>query len=166
MKSIIRENSSLYHFIQWSFFPLVLIGTPYLIYLLVGNGASVAITTYIVAVAVGLLFWIAEWLLPYKERWNHSHDHDDIANDIVSGTVAYVVLPIFLKPLFIALLAGGTVWLSTQWGGAIWPSEWPVISSVHRLPLYYLPTKTYCPELIVSVTPASTVSAQASILVV
>jgi len=56
MKSIIKENSALYHFVQWAFFPIVLIGTPYLIYLLVGNGSSVALTTYIVAVGVGLLF--------------------------------------------------------------------------------------------------------------
>jgi len=106
MESIIRKDSSLYHFMQWAFFPLVLVGTPYIIYLLVGSGSSVAITTY-------------------KEHWNHSHD--DITTDLVSGTVAYIILPIFLKPLFIALLAGGTAWLSLQWGGSIWPSEWPVV---------------------------------------
>jgi len=125
MESIIRKDSSLYHFMQWAFFPLVLVGTPYIIYLLVGSGSSVAITTYVVAVAVGLLFWLAEWLMPFKEHWNHSHD--DITTDLVSGTVAYIILPIFLKPLFIALLAGGTAWLSLQWGGSIWPSEWPVV---------------------------------------
>ena len=128
MKNIIKENSTLYHFIQWAFFPIVLIGTPYLIFLLINNGSSVALTTYIVAVAVGLLFWLAEWLMPFKEHWNHSHG--DISNDLMSGIVAYIILPIFLKPLFIALLAGGAAWLSVQWGGAIWPSDWPIIAQL------------------------------------
>lgn len=125
MKSIIKEDSSLYHFLQWAFFPAMLIGTPYIIYLLINDGGSVALTTYVVAVCVGLLFWLTEWLMPFKEHWNHSHG--DIANDLTSGIIAYIILPIFLKPLYIALLAGGTVWLSTQWGGAIWPSDWPVV---------------------------------------
>ncbi|MFK7983322.1 MAG: sterol desaturase family protein [Saprospiraceae bacterium] len=128
MKNIIRENSALYHFVQWVFFPLVLIGTPAIIYLLVGNGSSVALTTYIVAVGVGLLFWLMEWLMPFKKHWNHSHG--DIANDLTSGIIAYIILPIFLKPLYIALLAGGAVWLSVQWGGAIWPNDWPVIAQL------------------------------------
>jgi len=73
MKNIIKENSSLYRFLQWAFFPTMLIGTPYIIYLLINNGGSVALTTYIVAVCVGLLFWLTEWLMPFKEHWNHSH---------------------------------------------------------------------------------------------
>ena len=128
MKNIIKENSTLYHFVQWAFFPLVLIGTPYIIYLLVGNGSSVALTTYIVAVGVGLLFWLMEWLMPFKKHWNHSHG--DIATDLTSGIVAYIILPIFLKPLYIALLAGGAAWLSVQWGGAIWPSDWPIVAQL------------------------------------
>lgn len=125
MENIIKKNSSLYHFLQWAFFPMALIGTPYLIYTLISNGSSVALTTYIVAVGVGLIFWLAEWLMPFKEHWNHSHG--DISNDLASGIVAYIILPIFLKPFYIALLAGGAAWLSTQWGGSIWPSDWPVM---------------------------------------
>jgi len=117
MKNIISKDSTLYHFIQWAFFPLVLVGTPYIIYLLISAGYSIVLTTYIVAVCVGLVFWLAEWLMPFKEHWNHSHG--DISNDLMSGIVAYIILPIFLKPLYIALLAGAAVWLSTQWGGAI-----------------------------------------------
>ncbi|MDG2448691.1 MAG: hypothetical protein P8M34_03605 [Saprospiraceae bacterium] len=60
MESIIKKDSALYSFMQWAFFPLVLVGTPYIIYLLVSNGSSVAITTYVVAVAVGLVFLLAE----------------------------------------------------------------------------------------------------------
>jgi len=128
MESIIRKNTPLYYFIQWAFFPLVLVATPTVIYYLISNGSSIIVGTYVVAVAVGLIFWLAEWLMPFKEHWNHSHG--DITNDVVSGVVAYIVLPIFLKPLFIALLAGGAAWLSTQWGGTIWPSDWPVVAQL------------------------------------
>ena len=102
MENIIRKDSSLYQFLQWAFFPAMLVGTPYIIYLLVGNGSSVALTTYIVAVCVGLLFWLTEWLMPFKEHWNHSHG--DITTDVTSGIIAYIILPIFLKPLYICLL--------------------------------------------------------------
>jgi len=35
MQSIIKENTALYHFLQWAFFPTVLVATPYVIYLLI-----------------------------------------------------------------------------------------------------------------------------------
>jgi len=73
-RSIIRPGTALYNALQWAFFPMVLVLTPWLIYRLINNGGSVAITTYVVAVAVGLIFWLAEWLIPFKEKWNHSHD--------------------------------------------------------------------------------------------
>lgn len=125
MENIIKKDSYLYYFIQWTFFPVMLIGTPTVIYFLINAGGSVALTTYIVAVAVGLLFWLAEWLMPFKKDWNYAQG--DVSNDLISGIVAYIILPIFLKPLFIALLAGAAAWLSTQWGGTIWPSDWPVV---------------------------------------
>ncbi len=125
LNHIIKEGSLFYKIIQYAFFPAILVATPYVIYLLISNGSSVAITTYVVAVAVGLVFWLVEWLVPFRENWNHSHG--DIGNDLMSGIVAYIILPIFLKPLYIALLAGGAAWLSVQWGGTIWPSDWPII---------------------------------------
>ena len=71
MKKLIREQSVLYKSVQWGFFPAMLIATPYVIYELINKGGSVAITTYVVAVAVGLVFWLAEWLMPFKEKWNY-----------------------------------------------------------------------------------------------
>ena len=73
MQSIIKPDTALYKFMQWAFFPSVLVMTPYVIYQLINNGGSVAITTYVVVVAVGLIFWLVEWLMPFKEKWNHSH---------------------------------------------------------------------------------------------
>lgn len=83
--------------------------------MLIKNDVSVALATYLVVVFVGLLFWLSEWLMPYRSEWNQPRG--DIANDLLSGTVAYIILPIFLKPLFIAVLAGGTAWVAATWGG-------------------------------------------------
>ena len=57
-------------------------------------------TTYGVIVAVGLLYWLAEWLMPYRREWNTPKG--DVSNDLISGTVAYIIMPIFLKPFYIA----------------------------------------------------------------
>ncbi len=116
---------SFYRIAQWSIFPFALLATPTLIYLLIEAEVSVSVATYNVVVALGLLFWVAEWAMPYREQWNQTQG--DVANDIISGTVAYIILPIFLKPIFIAFLAGATVWLASQAGGSLWPSHWPIV---------------------------------------
>ena len=121
---ILSQKSRLSMLIQWCFFPFVLVLTPATIYSLIDAGYSVALATYSTVVSLGLLFWLAEWLLPFRKEWNKPQG--DIANDLISGTVAYVLMPIFLKPLYIALLAGGTAWLAVQAGGSVWPNEWPV----------------------------------------
>jgi len=120
----LNKNSKVYKLAQWTLFPAFLIGTPTIIYYLITNGVSVTVATYVTIVVLGLLFWLAEWLLPYREKWNTVQN--GLSNDVISGTVAYIILPIFLKPLFIALLAGGTAWLALQFGSSVWPSDWPV----------------------------------------
>lgn len=70
---------------------------------------------------LGLLFWLAEWLMPYRAEWNRPQG--DLTNDIVSGTVTYILLPIFLKPLYLAALLGATVWIAQQAGGSLWPGD-------------------------------------------
>lgn len=117
-----------YRFAQWAFFPTVLVGTPMAIYALIETGAPIALATYVVIVALGLTFWLAEWLMPYRRVWNRPQG--DLTNDLVSGTVAYIVLPIFLKPAYIALLAGATAWLAAQYGGSLWPADWPLAAQV------------------------------------
>jgi len=118
------KKSAVYQFVQWTLFPLALFGTPTLIYLLITNGTSIFVATYVLVVVLGFLFWLAEWLMPYRKVWNKPQG--DVKNDLISGTVAYVILPIFLKPFYIALLAGGTAWLAAKGGGSLWPSDWPV----------------------------------------
>ena len=115
-------------FSQYAFFPLVVIGTPSAIYVLAQNGVSVPIATYLVIVVLGLLFWLAEWLMPYRTEWNQPQG--DLSNDVISGTVAYIIMPIFLKPLYIAMLAWATAWLAIAAGGSLWPSDWPLVAQV------------------------------------
>lgn len=113
---------------QWVVFPFFLIGTPAAMYWLIAQDVSVFIATYAVVVAVGLCFHILERVMPYRPDWNEQQG--DLGNDIVSGTVAYIILPIFLKPLYIALLASAAGWIALQYGGSVWPSEWPVAAQL------------------------------------
>ena len=120
-----EKHNLLYKTAQWSLFPLALFAAPTTIYWLIQGGTSVAIATYVVIVALSLAFWLAERLMPYRVEWNQPQG--DLLNDVISGTVAYLIMPIFLKPLFIALLAGATAWLALQVGGSLWPSDWPIV---------------------------------------
>lgn len=122
---MLNKNSRVYQLTQWAFFPAVLIATPAAIYWLINDGMAVAYATYLVIVIVGLIFLFTEWLMPYRMTWNQPQG--DLSNDIISGTVAYILLPIFLKPFYIALLAGATLWLANAFGGSLWPTDWPVI---------------------------------------
>lgn len=122
------KMSPIYLLAQWAIFPVALLGTPSIIYVAINNGVSVPVATYVAVVLLGLLFWIAEWLMPYRKDWNRPQG--DLTNDLLSGTVAYIILPIFLKPLYIAMLAGGTTWLAMVWGGSVWPSDWPVAAQL------------------------------------
>ncbi len=105
-----------------------LIGTPTAIYLLVINGVSIALATYSVIVLLGLAFLFFEWLIPYRKQWNKPSG--DLVNDFTSGTVAYILLPIILKPLYLTLLVSAAIWLASNWGGSLWPFDWPIVLQV------------------------------------
>ena len=128
MDTATKVNSPLYTLAQWSVFPAFLFATPLAIYLMLQAGYSVVVATYLVIVAVGILFHLFEHLMPYRRHWNQTQG--DLANDVVSGTVAYIIMPVFLKPLYIALLAGATAWLAAQAGGSLWPSDWPLAAQL------------------------------------
>lgn len=123
-----RPAGGIYKFSQWAFFPTMLFGAPTAIYVMLESGVSIPVATYAVIVVLGLLFLAAEWLMPYRPAWNRPQG--DLMNDIISGTVAYGILPLFLKPLYIALLAGATAWIAAQAGGSIWPEEWPIAAQL------------------------------------
>ncbi len=128
-----KQTSVLYAVVQRILFPLALVGTPTVIYVLLEQGVSVALSTYAVVVGLGFLFWLAELTMPYRREWNTPKG--DFFTDLISGTVAYVILPIFLRPVYIALLAGLAVWLAAQFGGSLWPSDWPLIAQLVLLML-------------------------------
>lgn len=121
-------NSVIYKLAQRIIFPVALLGTPTAIYFLIVGGMSIPLATYLVVVVLGLSFWLAEWAMPYRKQWNSPQG--DLSNDLLSGIVAYIILPLFLKPLFIAMLAGGTAWLALQHGGSVWPSDWPLAAQL------------------------------------
>ena len=129
-----QKNNSLVHWLaQRVFFPAVLIGTPTAMYALIASGVSVGIATYVSIFFLGMVFWLAEHLLSYRKAWNLPHG--DLANDLLSGTVNYMLLPVFLKPMYIAMLAGATIWLAGQFGSSLWPSDWPLALQVILLML-------------------------------
>ena len=122
------NTSGIHRFAQRAFFPAALVGTPTSIYWLIQAGWSVPAATYFVVVVLGLLYWLAEYLFPYRKEWNSPKG--DLKNDIISGTVAYILLPIVLKPVYVAALAGAAAWLAAQYGAALWPSDWPLVAQV------------------------------------
>lgn len=123
-----QQRSKTYRLLQWALFPTALFGTPAAIYALLQLDVALPIATYTVLVTLGLLCWLAEWRMPYRSEWNKPQG--DFSNDLISGTVAYILLPIALKPLYYALLAGVAAWLVTQVGTSIWPAEWPIIAQL------------------------------------
>lgn len=124
MPERMSANNVFYKLAQRILFPVAVLGTPTAIYFLIIGGVSIPLATYLVVVILGFSFWLAEWAMPYRSKWNSPQG--DLSNDLISGVVAYVILPIFLKPLFIAMLAGGTAWLALHYGGSVWPSDWPL----------------------------------------
>jgi sterol desaturase/sphingolipid hydroxylase (fatty acid hydroxylase superfamily) len=96
----------------------------YLGYSALQAGWSVAAVTYGTVVFLWALVFVTERLMPYRESWNTPDE--DILNDMVSGGIAYGLLPILLKPLYIAILAGLTVSLANWYDGSLWPSDWPI----------------------------------------
>ena len=122
------KHSLLYRFFQRAIFPMFLLGTPAAMYALIQSGVSIPLATYAVILVLGVLYLLAERLMPYRPEWNALQG--DLSNDVISGTIAYGILPVFLKPLYVALLAGATAWIAAQTGGSIWPSDWPIAAQL------------------------------------
>lgn len=82
------------------------------------------LVTYGTIVLLWLSFFVFEQLMPYRQKWNQPAG--DIANDMLSATIAYGILPRLLGPVYTAALAGVTAWLAVQAGGQLWPHDWPM----------------------------------------
>lgn len=123
-----QPKPATYRILQWTFFPAMLLGLPLAIYGLLQQGVDTVIATYMVIAIGGLIYWAFEWLMPYRQAWNQPQG--DLSNDVLSGTVAYILIPTVVKPLYFAALVGVAAWLAAQVGTDIWPTEWPLTLQV------------------------------------
>lgn len=110
--------------VSYLFFPVMVVATPAMVYFLIEAEYSVPVATYLTVFFIAIAFFLGEKCLPHSRDW--SRPHNDLLNDLLSGTIAYVLLPIFLKPLYTAMLAGITLWLASQMGSSLWPGDWPL----------------------------------------
>jgi len=74
-----------------------------------------------------VLVAVMERILPYRREWNRSHG--DLRTDSL-----YFLTEIVVGGLMAPLLAVLTIiiggWISTQVGGSIWPTGWPILAQV------------------------------------
>jgi len=120
----IAKQSIIYQPLQWLIFPSLFLGSLFGGHSLLQAGLPIIPVTYGVIATLALTILTFEWLMPFYAEWNRPAG--DIGNDFTSGTIAYVLMPLFIKPLYIALLAGATAWIASQWGAEVWPSDWPI----------------------------------------
>lgn len=118
------KSNPLYAPMQWLIFPALFLGPLLIAYQALQAGWSVPLVTYGTVIGLWTAVFVLERVMPYRRKWNETDG--DVVNDMVSGGIAYGLLPIFLKPLYIALLAGITTWLANQMDGSVWPSDWPI----------------------------------------
>ncbi|MEM7360589.1 MAG: sterol desaturase family protein [Pseudomonadota bacterium] len=74
-----------------------------------------------------VLIPILERVLPFRPKWNKN---DQDVNADVLNLVFNTVLTTLEKPLLVALLIGVTAALSEQFGGSLWPSDWPLLAQL------------------------------------
>lgn len=129
----ISPDTKGHRLVQWSFFPLAIVGLPWAIHELIDAGINFALATYGGIAFIGLCFLALEHVLPYRTKWNRPDG--ELSNDVLSAGIAYGLLPRLVGPLYWASLAGVAAWLATRFGGEIWPSHWPLWSQVALLML-------------------------------
>ena len=110
--------------LRYGFFPFALVATPLTVHLLLQQGLHIALATYIPIAVLGMAYLATEHLIPYRREWNTPVG--DVGNDMLSGGIAYVLLPRLLSPVYWAALAGATAWLAQLAGGGVWPGHWPL----------------------------------------
>ena len=123
MKTISKTHP-LYLVLQWTLFPLIMFGPLFIAAALLSNGLSEAAVAYGMVLSIGLTIWFFERVMPYRAHWNRADA--DRTTDVVSGGIAYFLLPLVLKPLFAALMVTATIFLASQFGSDLWPDDWPL----------------------------------------
>lgn len=118
------KSNALYQPLQWLIFPFMMLTPLFLGYAALQAGWSASAVTYGTVILLWTLVFAVERFMPYRDSWNTPDG--DVLNDTISGGIAYGLLPVFLKPLYIAMLAGITVTIAEWYDGSFWPTDWPI----------------------------------------
>jgi sterol desaturase/sphingolipid hydroxylase (fatty acid hydroxylase superfamily) len=87
-------------------------------------GWSPPIVVAFVNAAVALIIAALERHLPHRPEWNRSHD--DVKTDLLHMLFAMIPVPIVFRALTLGGLTAASVFLATQLGDSLWPSQWPL----------------------------------------
>lgn len=124
----LTKTAPYYPAAQWAVFPLLMFGPPIVAWQLMQAGISMSAAMYSVLAVMVVLFFMAERVMPYKPEWNVADG--DVRTDVISGVIAYGILPVLIKPLIYTGLAVGTAWLAAQYGADVWPTDWHIAAQV------------------------------------
>ena len=90
-------------------------------------GIDAEMAIFPITLANLVLVAVMERILPYRREWNRSHG--DLRTDSL-----YFLTEIVVGGLMAPLLAVLTIiiggWISTQVGGSLWPTHWPILAQV------------------------------------
>ena len=111
-------------------FPVLLGGSIWVTLILFDAGVDAAVAAGVVTGASGLGILGLERRVPHHRSWLHSKD--DLATDIAHAVNILIAIGILITPVIVFVGIRALGWLSDRFGGALWPTEWPLLA---QLPL-------------------------------
>jgi len=113
-----------HNIIKYSIFPVMMIAGLMMTHAFIASGMPMLVAAYLVIFTSMALMFLLESRFIYRPRWAKADN--DVRTDMLHGAISYVLIPLLEKPLLIVLLAGSADWLSRQFGGQLWPDDWPL----------------------------------------
>ena len=107
--------------LRYGFFPAALVATPWAVHRLLEAGWHLALATYVPVALLGLAYLLAEHWIQYRREWNTPVG--DIGTDVLSGAIAYVLIPRLFGPLY---------WAGRYWGHRL-AHEIPLLWRFHAV---------------------------------
>ncbi|MEQ1782461.1 MAG: sterol desaturase family protein [Hyphomonadaceae bacterium] len=121
-----RQLHFLKRVLSISIYPVVMIGSLFVLWLLLDRGAALLWAPYATVAIAGPIILAAEYIAPYREDWRpHMRD---FALDGAFMTMTQVALPMALT--WLAVLGLQTFIASNGLSIGIWPSSWPVLAQL------------------------------------
>ena len=106
------------------FFPVVItasmVGSAYAM----NRGVSVEAVTGVAIFLSYVYLATLERFFPLHPQWSRSHG--DVGPDLALGATNAIV-NFGTQPVFLAIAAGLSGWVSTEYGAGIWPTQWPLL---------------------------------------